>query len=211
MLGTAQTNTFCAEASGFLSISRSISIGTDTELAVFVSPFHNTTEFAADRSINGRDNTVIDITGRTIERNIIAFDISLASQLKFLVFFIHVDFGTTGYTAGAHTTCNNSSVRGHTATNGQDTLSSFHTFDVLGRSFQTNQYNLFTFCSPLFCVFSSENNTSASSTGRSSQSFCYRNSSLQLSSIKLRMEKHVQSSRIDHCNCFFVRDHAFVN
>ena len=56
--------------------------------------------------------------------------IGLAGKCELLVFFVHIDSGAAGNAAGTHTARNNGSVRGHTAANGEYTLSSLHTLNV---------------------------------------------------------------------------------
>ena len=130
MLCTAKTDTLSAELCGFLSISRSIRIGANAELAILISPSHNSAEFACDGSVNGRDYAVVNVTGRAVKREIVSLVIGLARKGELLVFFIHIDSGAAGNAAGTHTARNNGSVRGHTAANGEYTLSRFHTFNV---------------------------------------------------------------------------------
>ena len=203
VFGTAQTDTFSTQFTSLLRISRSICIGTNLHGSVLVCPAHNSAECTSDRSINSRDDTVIDVTSRTVDRDIVAFCEGLASQFKLLVFFVHLDVAATGYAASTHTTSNNGSVRSHTATNSQDTLRSLHTGDVFRRSFQTNQNNLFALSVPSFCIISSKYNLTASSTRRSTQTLADRCSSLQSLCIELRVEQGVEVSRIDHQNSFF--------
>ena len=67
VLGTAQTDTFSAQFTSLLCVSRCICIGTNLQSSVLICPAHNTTEGTSDRSIYSRDDTVIDVTGRTID------------------------------------------------------------------------------------------------------------------------------------------------
>ena len=132
MLCTAKTDTLSSELSSFLSVARSIRIGANAELAVFISPAHNSAELACDRRVNSRDNAVVNVTGRAVEREIVALVIGLAGKCELLVLFVHIDGGAAGNAAGTHTARNNGSVRGHTAANGEYTLSSLHTLNVFG-------------------------------------------------------------------------------
>ena len=210
MLGTAQTDTFSAQFTSLLCVSRCICIGTNLQSSVLICPAHNTTEGTSDRSIYSRDDAVIDVTGRTIDRDVVAFCEGLASQFKLLVFFIHLDVAATRYTAGTHTTSNNGSVRSHTTADSQDTLRCLHAGDVFRRGFQTNQNNLFALCVPGFCIVSSEYDLTAGSTRGSTQTLAHRSSSLQSLGIELRVQQGVQVSRVDHQNSFFFCLVAFI-
>jgi len=130
MFCPAQTNAFCTQLARFLCISRCVSVSANLQNSVLVGPAHNSTKFASDRSIHSRDNTLVDVTGRTIDRDVISLVELLASQSEDLIGFVHYNVRATGYTASTHTTCNNGSMRSHTATNGQDTLGSLHTGDI---------------------------------------------------------------------------------
>ena len=62
MLCTAKTDTFSTKFSCFLSISRCICVCSNFKCSELVSPFHNSTKFACDFSINSWDDTIIDVT-----------------------------------------------------------------------------------------------------------------------------------------------------
>ena len=163
MLCTAKTNTFCTQLTSFFSICRSICVCTNFHSSVFVSPSHDSSEFTCDCSVYSRDDTVIDITCGTIQRNCISFMVFFSSQCKSLVFFVHCDISTTGYTTGSHTTGNYCCMRCHTTTNCQDTLCRFHTGDIFRRCLQTYQNNFFSSCSPFYSVISCEYDFTTSS------------------------------------------------
>src|SRR5699024_1855306 len=63
----------------------------------------------------------------------------------------------------------------------------------------------------LYSVISCEDNLTAGSSRRSSKTFAHRSSSLQCSSVKLRMKQCIQVTGIDHCNSFFLCSHSLVN
>ena len=211
VLGTAQTDTFGAQLTSLLSVGGGVGIGADFQTTILVSPAHYAAQFASDGGVHSGDDAVVDVTGGTIDGDIVAFVEFLATQGELLVFFIHGDFRAAGYAAGAHTTSHNGSVRGHTTTNGQNALRSFHTGDVFRRGFQTNQNYLFASSVPFFSIFCSEDDLTASSTRRSAQALAHGGSSLQSSSVELRVQQGVQVSGVDHQNSFFFGAHAFVH
>ena len=110
MLCTAKSDTFSTKFAGFLSISWCISICTNFHSSVLVSPSHDSSEFTCDCSVYSRDDSVINVTCRSIKRDCISFMVFFSTKCEFLVFFIHVDVTTTRYTACSHTTCNNGCV-----------------------------------------------------------------------------------------------------
>ena len=130
MLCTAKSDTFCTKLTCFLSIRRCISVCTNLQCSVFVSPSHDSSELAGDCSFNCRDCSIINATCRTIKGDYITFMILFSCKCKFLIFFIHNDIAASGYTASTHTTGNYCCMGCHTTTNSQDTLRSFHTCDI---------------------------------------------------------------------------------
>ena len=158
MLGTAKADSLCAQLTSFLSVSRSVCIGTNFQSSVFVCPSHNSFELTSDGSVNRINDTVIDFTGGTVDGQPVSLVEFFSSQSKFLVCLIHSDLRATRYTAGTHTTGNYGCMGSHTTAYSQNTLGSFHTFDVFWRGLKTNQNNLLASCSPLFCILCCEDN-----------------------------------------------------
>ena len=210
MLGTAQTDTLSAQLTSLLGVCGGVCVGAYFQYTELISPAHDTTKVAGNGCVLGCDNTVINITGRTVNGDVVALVIGLACQSELLVGLVHYNVAAAGYAAGTHTTSNNGSVRSHTAANSQDALRSLHAGDVLGRSLQTNQNHLLASLVPLHSVISGEHNLTASSAGRSAQALTGRGSSLNGGSVKLRVQQGVQVTGIDHSNGFFFRSHALV-
>ena len=211
MLCTAQTDTFCAQLTCFLSVSRCICVCTNLHGSVFVSPCHDSSEFSGDGSVYSGDDSVVDVTCCTVDGDRISFVEFFACKGEFLVCFIHSDVAASGYTAGSHTTCNYCCVRGHTAANSQDTLSGFHTGDIFRRCLKTYKNDFLASCRPFYCVVSREYDLTACSSRGSAKAFAQRSCGLQCSCVELRMKKCIQVTRIDHCNSFFLCSHALVN
>jgi len=210
MLCTAKTDTFCTKLNCFLSVSRCICICTNFHSSVFVSPSHDTAELTSDCSVYSRNDSVVDVTCCTIDGDEVSFVEFFSSQCEFLVFFIHSDITASGYTALTHTTGNYCSVRSHTTTNCQDTLSRFHTCDIFWRCLKTNQNNFFSSFCPFNSVISCEYDLTASSSWRSSKTFAHRCSGFQSSCIELRMKQSVKVTWIDHCYSFFFCSHSLI-
>ena len=215
MLGTAQTDTLSAERSSLLSVSGCVGIGSYAELLILVSQLHDTAEVAAvGVGGNGRDEAVIDITGRAVERNAVALLKYLAGEGKLLVFLVHLDVAAAGYAAGTHSAGNNGSVRGLTAANGEYTLSILHTLDVLRRGLETNENNLLALLSVLNGVLGCEYDSTGGSSGRSGDTLTDNIvfvSFLKSLSVKGRMEQHVERLSVDLHESFFLADHTFVD
>ncbi len=211
VLGTAKTDTLCAELTSLLCVCGSISVGSNLKYSVLISPSHDSAELACDSSVNGRNDTVVDVTGSTVDGDAVALGEGLACKSELLVLLIHLDLAATGYTASTHTTSNNCCVRGHTATNGEDTLSCLHTGDVLGRGLKTNENDFLALCCPFNCVVSGEYNLTASGSGRSAKTLAHGGSSLKCLCIELGVKKSVKVSGVDHKNCFLLGSHTLVN
>ena len=211
MLGTAQTYTFGTQFTGFLRVSGSIGIGSDLKLSVFIGPAHDSSEFACDGSVNGGDDSIVNVTGGAVDAQPVTFMIGLASKNELLVFFIHIDRGATGYAAGTHAAGNNCSVRGHTAANGQNTLSCLHAFNIFGRGFKTDQDNLLAAGLPVLCILCGEYDLTASRAGGSRKSFCNGQSRFKSLGVKLGMEQCVEVSGVNHKNSFLFGLLSFVD
>ena len=131
MLGTAKTDTFCAKLTCLFCIVWGICICTNLHGAVFVCPSHDAAELTCDRCVYGRDDPVINASGRTVDGEPVSLMVLFACKYKLLIRFVHCDFGASGYAAGTHTTCNNGCMACHAAADSQDALSTLHTLDVL--------------------------------------------------------------------------------
>ena len=211
VLCTAKTDTLGAQLACLLGIARGVGVCADAHAAVLVSPAHDPSELACDFGINGGDDAVVNVTGRTVDGDIIALVIGLAGESELLVSLVHGYVAAAGNTAGAHTAGNNGSVRGHTAADGQDTLSSFHTGDVLGRGLKSDKNDLLACLFPLLGIVGSKHDLSAGSTGRCAQTLADGVGSLECLGVELRVEQSVEVTGIYHHNGFFFGAHALVN
>ena len=93
VLGTAQTDTLSAQLTSLLCVGRSISIGTNLQLTELVCPTHDDAEVTGDLSVNSLDDAVVDVTGGTVDGDIVTLGEGLACELpilpaSFLYFFL---------------------------------------------------------------------------------------------------------------------------
>ena len=107
MLGTAQADAFRAELACLRCIARRIAVGANMQGADLVSPAHEAAEVAGQLSFLRRDSAEVNVAGRAVERNNVAFLGNRAvSERDGLVLFGNLDAVYAGNTAGAHAACN---------------------------------------------------------------------------------------------------------
>ena len=215
MLCTAETDTLSAKLSGTFCVSRGICICSYAELFILVRQFHYSAEISGVRICrNSRNYAVIDVACRTVERKSVTFMEFLSCESKAFIFFIHLDVTASGNTACTHSACNNSCVRCLASADGKNTLSVFHTFNILRRGFKTYKDNLFALLAFDYGILCGKYYFTCGCTGRCGntladniifisffQSFC----------VKGRMKKHVKALRINLHKSFFFGDHSFVD
>ena len=211
VLGAAQTDALGAKGHSLGGVTGSISVGADLQGSSGVGPLHEAVEVAGNRSGNGGNGLAINVAGRAVDGNVVAFLNNVAGQLKFLGFLVHLDVAAAGYAAGAHTTGNNGGVRGHTAANGQNTLGGSHALDVLRRGLQTDQNDLFAVLVPGLGILGGEYHLAAGGAGRSGQALADGLGGLQSLGVKLGMEQSVQLLGLHAENSGVLRDLALVH
>ena len=211
MLGTGQADAVSTQLNCLGSVTRVVGVGTDFQAAILVSPAHDTAKLTGDGRIDGRNDTVIDITGRTVDGDAVTLMIGLAGQRELLGFLVHVDLTAAGDTALAHAAGNNRRVAGHSAANRQDPLCGSHTLDIFGAGLKANQDNLFLPGGPGLGIFRREDDPAAGGTGRGAEALSDRGSGLQLIRIKLRVQQGVEIARLNHQNGLLLVDHTFVD
>ena len=187
MLCTAESDTFCTELTSLLSISRGISVCTNLKSSELISPGHNTSELTSDRSVYGWNQSSVNVTSCTIDRDLRSLCECLSSECELLVLLVHVDVATSRYTAGTHTTGNYGCVACHTTTYGKDTLSSLHTCDIFWRCLKTYKNDLLSSFSPAFSIVSCKYDLTTSSSWRCSKTLSKWSCSFKCSSIELWM------------------------
>ena len=210
VLGTAKADTLSAKAYRILGILRGICIGTYAKLSVLVSPVHDTLEVSANGCILGLDISIVDLTGRTVQRDVVSLMIGVSAQLEILLFFVDLDLAASGYAAGSHTTGNNGCVRGHTASYGQDTLGSVHTLDVLRRGLKSYKDNSLALLVSCLGLVSSEVYLTCCSARGSGKCGTDHGTCLKGSRIEGGMQKLIQRLCVDTANSLFGSDLALV-
>ena len=134
----------------------------------------------------------------------------LATESEFLLLFIHDDIRASGYTAGTHTTCYDSCMRGHAATYGKYTLCSLHTLDILRAGLKTNENDLLASGSPILRILRSKYDLTAGSAGSGTKCLAHDTCACNSIRIKLGMKQCIKVTGIDHRYGFFLGPHAFV-
>ena len=215
MFGTAKTDTLSAEFRRSLSVCRSIRVGSYAESLIFVGEFHYSSEVSAVGICrNGLYDTVVNVTGRTVERKFAALAERFARKNEILLFFVHLDISATGNTTSTHTSCNDRGVRSLSASDGKDTLSVFHTLDIFGRSFESYKDNFLAGLALSGCFFSGEYHRTCGGSRRSGDTFAYDVvlvGVFKVFSVESGVKKHVERLSVDLHKRFLLRDHALVD
>ena len=95
VLGTSQTNTFGTKGASNLSIVRGVGISADLETRIFVTEVHQGFEITTEFSSLSRDLSGINLSGRTIQADVITFFISNAFDFDGFSFVVNLDCSRT--------------------------------------------------------------------------------------------------------------------
>ena len=144
-----------------------------TSTRVFFSQIHNGCEIPAHIGVYGRNLSVVNISGGTIQRDPIAFFVDFSAHFYRTGFIIDFYFTGSRYTAFTHTTGNYGCVGSHTATSSKDALRHAHASQIFGRGFDTYHDYFFPFFGPRLCVVGEEYDLSGCCTRRGRKSFGY--------------------------------------
>ncbi len=83
MLGTAKTDTLRAEIRRALRVCGGIRVRSHAEFFIFIGKLHNASEITAvGIDGNGFDYTVVNLAGRTVEREFVAFVENLSAEFE---------------------------------------------------------------------------------------------------------------------------------
>ncbi|MPM33268.1 hypothetical protein SDC9_79838 [bioreactor metagenome] len=110
MLGTAQADALRAEFISHLGIVRRIGVGAHLESARLVGPLHKPVKVSGDGGFDGRNFPEIDISGRAVNREVVAlFDDKACNRQGFLL-FADGKLAAAGNTACPHSAGDNGGV-----------------------------------------------------------------------------------------------------
>ena len=216
VLGTAQTDALGTHVNGVLRVTRVVGVGHDLHLAVCVSPAHEALEVGVLGGSDGSDLALVDVAGGAVDAHPVTLVEGVAvdgDDLGVIVDGDVVIVAAAGDAAGAHAAGDNSSVAGHTAADGQDTLRDLHADDVLGRGLETDQNDLLPsiVLDLLLGLLSREYDAAAGRSRRSGQALADCLGGLQSGSIKLRVQQGVQLLGLDAQNSGLFVDNALVD
>ncbi len=110
-------------------------------------------------------------------------------------FIINLKVTGARNTALAHSAGNNSSVRGHAATGGEDTFGYIHPLEVFRRRLDTHQHHFMSFFHPFLGFISMEHNLTGCSAGRSGKAFSQNPGFLHGGGIKYGVQQFVELGR----------------
>ena len=102
VLRAAEADAFCAKLAGLLGVARRVGVRAHLELAELVGPHHDAAELADDRRVDSRNHAVVDVAGRTVDREPVALLERLAGEDELLVLLVHHDLLAAGDAALAH-------------------------------------------------------------------------------------------------------------
>ena len=180
MFCPAQSDTLGAQLDCHLRIGRCVGIGTDLqgpdligiahECVVVLEQqgilrFHHTIEDLDNfRRLDGNLG-IEDLSGKTVDRNIIAFLHYLALDGQRSLRIVDRDIAGTGNTRATHTTGNYGRMAGHTTTGRYDTLGNSHATDILGAGLDPGKNHILANGSHLLGLVGGEIHLSAGAAG----------------------------------------------
>ena len=173
MLGAEQTNTLSAKLACNASVVWVVGVGADTHLAVFVNQTHKLLEARILRSVHQFQLAHIGVTLGSVQCESCAlfeFDIC-TDDFCSLVSHINVQSTCTNDAAFTPATGNQSGVRCHTTTSGENTVGGTHTLNVLRVGLLTDKNNFLALLVPSNSIFSSEDDLANGSARTCRQTF----------------------------------------
>ena len=189
---TSKTDTLSAEVASYLSIVWSVGVGANLELGVLVAEVHKSLEVTRKFSSLGWDFAGIYLTGRTVERDVVAFVVNHTFHFEGLGLVVDVESACTRNAALTHTASHNSCVRSHTAASSEDTFSSRHTCQVFRRCFDADHDNAMAVVVPCLSVVGVEYDLTTCSTRRCRKTLCDGFCLLQRVLVEYRVKEFVE-------------------
>ncbi len=192
MLGAAQADALGAEVAGLTGVAGSVGIGAHEGLGELGGKVHDCAEVAAEFGFGGGHLAVVNFTGRAVERDPVAFVVGLATHFDGLFLIVNLDFAGAGNAALAHTAGNHSSVRGHTAAHGEDTLGHGHAAEVFGRGLDADEDNFLFLLGPCLSLVGEEHDLAGCCAGRCGKALGNYVGTLEGSLVEYRVEQFVE-------------------
>src|SRR5262245_39032088 len=115
MLGPAKPDAFGAESARDRCIVRRVGVSPHTEFAKLIDPLHQCLEMPADLRLDQRHLADNHATGRSVERDPVAFFDGQSSGSELLVSVIDYDVAASGNAAFAHTASHHRGMGGHSS------------------------------------------------------------------------------------------------
>ena len=211
MLGTAETDAFCAEPYGCCCLSGGVRIGADLEGTEGVRPLHDGCEIAGELCRNGLDSFGIDLAGGAVEAHPITLaDNGTVGEGDGLACFVNGDGLAAADTAGAELASDDCGVAGHAAECGQDAFGCVHALDILGAGLLTGKDDLFAGLMSRLGFVSGEIDLAACCAGACCQAFSLGSCRLERRCVEGGMEKCIEGLGIDHLDGFLLGACALV-
>ncbi len=210
-LGTAEADTFGAEAVAVVGIRDSVGVDADFETTIFVGPAHEAAEVTTEVGGDHLDGAFVNETSGPVHGEDVAFVIDLVTDGNGLGFFVDNDFGSASNAALTHGTSDDRGVGGHTATSGEDSFGVDHADDVLGRGFRADKDDFLASVMPFFALISGENDGTGASARGGGETVDNGIVGLEVSGVESRVEQVIELLRLDAEDRFFFVDQAFVD
>ena len=142
VLGSAEPNAFRTEGTRDFRVLRSVGVRANTQLSHLVGPLHEFGKRAAQFWQHRRGLTEHDLTGRTVQRQDVAFANDIVANAHHALFVVDRQRATARDATFAHTPRNNRRVRRHAALRSQDAFGRIHPNDVFGGGLDANEDDL---------------------------------------------------------------------
>ena len=213
VLGAAQADSFRSERTRLDGIARNVSIRANAHLPILFRPAHQLLQIRIVRRRRQRVQLALDhASGRSIQRNPVAFLERVALYLQFLVLLVDVQFAGAGDAALAHAARDHRRVRGHAAARSQNASRHFHALDVFRRCFCTYQDDRVLRAVPslLHRVFGGEHDLTDSRARRCRQTR-RQHFDFRALLVETRNQEVIQLVRLHAHEAFFLRDQAFIH
>ena len=140
VLSAAEADAFSAEHARLFGVARNVGVGADLELADRVDPAHELDQiWIVGLCVKRLELACDHAAGGAVQRDPVALLVGVALDAEFLLGFVDGAVAGAGHAALAHAAGNDSGVRGHAATRGENAGRDFHAGDIFRRGFAADQ------------------------------------------------------------------------